>query len=199
MKNNKTRNTIILLVILFILSGIMSYQIYNKLKEKNNANTLEQSNQTTNNNNEEIKYPTSKGPIFNYNIDDLNENVSNKKTEIKYVTISESNSYQISSDRRSISIGKTTLNFEKEIYHACSWPYDNGTGDFWVILFRDGTVKYSTDYWRTIKDGPNRIIDVFAVEYKRAINNGETLAGGTVIVVNDYGTMIDLMNYQTEN
>lgn len=153
--------------------------------------------------NDEIKYPTTNGPIFEYEIDDLNENVSNKKQETNYVKIMESNKYEISKDRKSItikndSLENPTLKFDKEIYHASLAPYGQGQLDIWVILFIDGTVKYTTNYGETIKDGPNHIVDLFSVEYSTVLEEGRKMAGSTVIVVNEFGGLIDLMHYNSE-
>jgi len=167
-------------------------------------NENKQDQTTTKLEKEEIKYPTTNGPIFKYNIEDLNENVSNKKDEITYLSILNSNAYEISKDRKSItiknsSIESPTLKFDKEIYHAYVVPYDQGQVDFWVILFRDGTIKYTKNYGETIKTGPSHIIDVFAVQYNREVGEGRSMAGSTVIVANEFGGLIDLMNYSSEN
>lgn len=144
--------------------------------------------------NDEVTYPNTMGAIFEYDIEDLNQSVNNKKKNQTYIKIRNSNNYTISKDRKSIIIGDKTLKFDKEIYHACVFPLGQGSCDLWVILLRDGTVKYTKDYGETIINGGEHIIDVFPVEYE--INTERKTYGSTIIVVNEYGALIDLGNSQ---
>ena len=143
-------------------------------------------------NNVEVKYPNTMGAIFEYEMDDLNQNVSNKKENLKYVKLRTSNAYEISKDRKSITIEDKTLIFDKEIYHACVFPLGQGTCDLWVILLRDGTVKYTKDYGDTIKNAGKHIIDIFPVEYE--ISGERITHGSTIIMANEYGALIDIGN-----
>ena len=194
------------------VNEITKNEIENSANENNidlNGNQVNNNNKTTvaipnekdaesNDNisvsNEEVKYPTSLGAIFSYTNSQINSSVANKTSDITYLGGPlKSNPYEISDDRKSITILDKKLNFEKEIYHACIYPIEQGGTDMWAILFRDGTVKYTTDYGETMKDGGNHIIDIFSIQYKR--DTGDeigSIIGSTILVVNEYGALTDL-------
>ena len=159
------------------------------------VNKDDQKDNGTNDDEDEIKYPTTKGPIFEYNIEDINSSVKNMKPDTKYTQIVNSGSYTISDDRKSIKIDDVNLKFEKQIYHACTSLYEQGAVDLWAVLLRSGEVKYTKNYGENIKDGPTRIIDMFAVKYERNVGDNRKVTGVTIIVVNDTGVFIDLGLY----
>lgn len=159
------------------------------------VNKDDQKDNGTNDDEDEIKYPTTKGPIFEYNIEDINSSVKNMKPDTKYTQIVNSGSYTISDDRKSIKIDDVNLKFEKQIYHACTSLYEQGAVDLWAVLLRGGEVKYTKNYGENIKDGPTRIIDMFAVKYERNVGDNRKVTGVTIIVVNDTGAFIDLGLY----
>ena len=159
------------------------------------VNKDDQKDNGTNDDEDEIKYPTTKGPIFEYNIEDINSSVKNMKPDTKYTQIVNSGSYTISDDRKSIKIDDVNLKFEKQIYHACTSLYEQGAVDLWAVLLRSGEVKYTKNYGENIKDGPTRIIDMFAVKYERNVGDNRKVTGVTIIVVNDTGAFIDLGLY----
>ena len=159
------------------------------------VNKDDQKDNGTNDDEDEIKYPTTKGPIFEYNIEDINSSVKNMKPDTKYTQIVNSGTYTISDDRKSIKIDDVNLKFEKQIYHACTSLYEQGAVDLWAVLLRSGEVKYTKNYGENIKDGPTRIIDMFAVKYERNVGDNRKVTGVTIIVVNDTGAFMDLGLY----
>lgn len=162
---------------------------YGKIDD-NSQNTTEK---------DKTKYPTTLGAIFKYTNEQINSGVSNKSKSIKYLDEPvNSNAYKISDDRKSITISDKTLKFDTEIYHACVYTLGDGGTDIWAILLKNGNVKYTTDYGKTIKNGPNQIIDLFAMRYEKN-EEGYTFGGGTILAVNQYGTLYDLAVYNQEN
>ena len=157
-----------------------------------NQNTANESSQTNSN---QKQYPNAQGAIFTYDINNINEVVSNKEESITYIgSILKSNPYKISEDRKSITIDGKTLKFETTIYHACVYPVGDGGAEMWTVLLDDGNVKYTTDRGVTIKDGGTHIVDVFPIEYEIKTGDKErpVLRGGTILIVNEFGGMKDL-------
>lgn len=220
MENNKkvVVYIFILLVVLCLIAGIWMYiyknnmvmtdvsdnkdnmAIDNNYKSEENVNTVdkddvkedvnEYENNTTEN---EVKYPTTFGPIFKYDINNINKDVINKDKDVTYEEVLSSNPYEISADRKSIKVGEFVINFDSEIYHACFFPIGQGGIDMVAVVLRGGQVKYTIDYGKTIKEGGNEMIDIFPVYYKMTVNNGDRKErGSTILVANQYGRLIDL-------
>ena len=170
-------------------------------EEKEISNIIENIDNLNIQNKEEIKYPQTLGAIFDYSVDSINQLVSNKTSDIIYTgEPRKSNSYEISTNRKNITINEVTLSFETDIYHACVYPIEQGGTEMWVILLRDGTVKYTTDYGKTLKDGGSHMIDVFPITYKRVTNDElGFITGSTILVANEYGALVDLRIYNNAN
>ena len=167
----------------------------NVVVEKNEISEETKNTNITNKRNEDVKYPTTLGAIFKYSDSQINSSVSNKTDDIKYVGEPiNSNPYKISDDRKSITVNNNTIKFNTEIYHACFYPLGDGGLEMIAVLLKDGTVKYTTDYGKTIKDGPNDIIDIFAINYERKADE-YTFGGATILVANQYGALYDLAKY----
>ena len=113
----------------------------------------------------------------------------------------EGNLYTISNDKKSITIDNTQeviSGFTKNIESACISFLGQGSLDFYVFLYEDGTVGYTTQNDNgKIKEFTNLsgIVKIAAIDYTRKVeDNNETLnlSESTIIAVDNKGNIYDL-------
>ena len=204
----------IIIILLLVIAGMYVYYNYTPKNNDKNNNSTVISNKTEDNSkniNEINNIISNENKSINQKSENVLENWPNIDTS-KIVNpgngytysqkCMDGNSYTISKDKRSITIDYTNekiSGFDKNIESACIYFLGQGSLDFNVFLYEDGTVAYATGKepgkiieFSEISD----IIKVAAITHTRKVEyeNGEIgdFTESTIIAIDNNGKIYDL-------
>lgn len=194
---------IVIIILLIIALCIVYYLGFIKNNDQNKQDNVKNETVINTTVKEVVKEnrnsQSSNNPLENWpNID--TSKIVNLKEGYKYAqNCNEGNKYTISNDKRSITInstGEKIDNFIKNIDEACIYFLGQGSLDFYVFLYEDGTVGYTTQNDDgKIKDfsGLSDIIKVAAITYTREEKEENMdVSEGTIIAIDKNGNIYDL-------
>ena len=205
----------IIVLLIIALVGVICYNS-NKGKNEITNNKLEDNiidkNIEKNNlkNNSEITSSKEKKTIQKVGKVSASEIKKAKENALYYTFDTERESQCIvsedkfSDDKKSLTLKNWgTFKFEKKIKEVCDFWIGQGSLNFVVILFEDGTLKYETDTTMEPKDikinSEGKIIELYPMEItsiEEEENNKIEVREGTIAGIDEYGNLYDLQLYR---
>lgn len=205
----------IIVLLIIALVGVICYNS-NKGKNEITNNKLEDNiidkNIEKNNlkNNSEITSSKEKKTIQKVGKVSASEIKKAKENALYYTFDTERESQCIvsedkfSDDKKSLTLKNWgTFKFDKKIKEVCDFWIGQGSLNFVVILFEDGTLKYETDTTMEPKDikinSEGKIIELYPMEItsiEEEENNKIEVREGTIAGIDEYGNLYDLQLYR---
>lgn len=205
----------IIVLLVIALVGVICYNS-NKGKNEITNNKLEDNiidkNIEKNNlkNNSEITSSKEKKTIQKVGKVSASEIKKAKENALYYTFDTERESQCIvsedkfSDDKKSLTLKNWgTFKFDKKIKEVCDFWIGQGSLNFVVILFEDGTLKYETDTTMEPKDininPEGKIVELYPMEItsiEEEENNKIEVREGTIAGIDEYGNLYDLQLYR---
>ena len=206
----------IIVLLVIALVGVICYNANREENKTTNNNKLENSaidKQIEGSNlkdTEETKLTKERKTIQKTGKLSASEIVKAKQNALYYTFATERESQCIisedkfSDNKKSITLKNWgTLKFDEKIKEVCDFWIGQGSLNFVVILFEDGTLKYETDTTmepKDIKINPEgKIIELYPMNItivEEEDNNKIEIEEGTIAGIDEYGNIYDLQLYR---
>lgn len=172
-----------------------------QVTEKNNISVNEQATETNKLENQTtVEKEDEKVENYDWSVVDTTK-IVNKGEGYTYSTTygTAHTDYRIFNNKRTVATGTgKEFNLSKNIKEFCSYILGQGSLDFYVFLYEDGTVAYADNNGESIKEFNTlkNIIKIMPLDYSRKVewDDGKMvdLKESTVVAIDNAGNIYDL-------
>lgn len=192
---------VVALGVVYYLGFIKNDNANGELTGKNNISVNEQETETNKLENQiTVKKEDEKVESYDWSVVDTSK-IVNKGEGYTYSTTygTANTNYRIFNNKRTVVTGTgEEFNLSKNIKEFCSYILGQGSIDFYVFLYEDGTVAYADDKEEGIREFNTlkNIIKIMPLDYSRKVewDDGKIVdfKESTVVAIDNAGNIYDL-------